>query len=260
VPAAAETDLLIARLAAAGFVAAAEEALELTACAAGDDDRLAALVERRLTGEPLGWITGTARFCGLDITIAPGVYVPRWQSEPLARLASARLPATGTAIDLCTGSGAIAKVLATERPGARVVATELDERAVACAAANGIEVYRGDLFDPLPPSLRGTVDVVVSVVPYVPTPALALLPRDTLDFEPSLSYDGGLDGTRLLRRAIGGSRHFLRPGGALLLEVGGDQAEQLMDDLARLGFVDVDILADEDGDQRGLVATRGASA
>jgi release factor glutamine methyltransferase len=258
VPRASDLDPLIARLAAAGFVAAEDEALELVECAAGDDDRLAVLVERRLTGEPLAWITGTAHFCGLDITIAPGVYVPRWQSEPLARLAVARLPATGTAIDLCTGSGAIARVLATERPRARVVATDLDERAVACAAANWVEVYRGDLFDPLPASLRGTVDVVVSVVPYVPTPALALLPRGTLDFELPLSYDGGLDGTRLLRRVIDDSRHFLRPGGALLLELGGDQAEQLRDALSGSGYVDVVVLEDEDGDQRGLVATRAA--
>jgi release factor glutamine methyltransferase len=260
VPTPTDIDALTARLARAGFVAAHDEALELSACAAGDDDRLAALVERRLTGEPLAWITGTARFCGLDILLGPGVYVPRWQSEPLARLAAERLPPSGTAVDLCTGSGAIAAFLAARRPGARVVATDLDERAVACAAANGVEVYRGDLFDPLPPSMRGGVDVVVSVVPYVPTPALALLPRGTLDFELPLSYDGGPDGTRLLRRAIGDSPHFLRPGGALLLEVGGDQAEQLGDDLAGSGFVDVAVLFDDDGDQRGLVANRAEPA
>jgi release factor glutamine methyltransferase len=259
VPTPADLDALTARLAGAGFVAAHEEALELAASAAGDDHRLDALVERRLTGEPLAWITGTARFCGLDIIVHPGVYVPRWQSEPLARLAAERLPTTGTAVDLCTGSGAIATVLGAWRPGARVVATELDQGAVACATANGVEVYRGDLFDPLPTSLRGGADVVVSVVPYVPTPALALLPRDTLDFESPLSYDGGPDGTRLLRRAIDDSRGFLRPGGALLLEVGGDQAEQLGDDLTRSGFVDVAVLVDDDGDQRGLAATWSGS-
>jgi release factor glutamine methyltransferase len=255
VPTPADLHPLIARLAAAGFVAAEEEALELTACAGGHTDRLASLVERRLSGEPLAWVTGTARFCGLDIAIAPGVYVPRWQSEPLARLAAQRLPATGTAIDLCTGSGAIAAFLATERPRARVVATDLEERAVACAAANGVEVYLGDLFHPLPASLRGGVDVVLGVVPYVPTPSLAFLPRDTLDFELPLSYDGGPDGTRLLRRVMHDSRYYLRPGGALLLELGGNQAEQLGDELAGLGFVDVTVLVDEDGDERGLAAT-----
>ena len=83
-------------------------------------------------------------------------------------------------------------------PGARVVASDIDERAVACAAANGVEVYRGDLFAPLPSGLAGRVDVVVGVVPYVPTSALPLLQRDTFAFESTLSYDGGLDGTDIL--------------------------------------------------------------
>ena len=138
--------------------------------------------------------TGSERSCTVDSTasrslgsqaafrsavwrlIAPGVYVPRWQSEPLARRAVERLPANGVAIDLCTGAGAIAKVLASERPKARVVASDLDERSCACAAANGVEVCRGDLFGPLPRALEGHVDLVVGVVPYVPTRGLGFWP------------------------------------------------------------------------------------
>jgi release factor glutamine methyltransferase len=246
---------LAARLSKAGFVAAEEEADELTIRAAGDGELLESLVARRLTGEPLAWITGTISFCGLDILVHPGVYVPRWQTEPLARRASERLPASGTAIDLCTGAGAIARTLATAHPGARVVATDIDARAVACAAENGVEVYCGDLFAPLPPSLEGRTDVVVSVVPYVPTPALALLPRDTLTFESPLSYDGGPDGSGVLRRVLTDSSRFLRRRGALLLELGGEQAEALDKDLDRLGFVDMSVLVDEDGDVRGIEAT-----
>jgi release factor glutamine methyltransferase len=171
---------LVALLSGAGFVAAEEEADELLARAAGDAELLDSLVARRLTGEPLACITRYVSFCGLEIRVDPGVYVPRRQSEPLAHRAVERLPATGAAIDLCTGSGAIAKTLIASRPKARVLASDIDERAVACAAANGVEVYRGDLFAPLPRSLEGRVDVVVGVVPYVPTPALSLLPRDTL--------------------------------------------------------------------------------
>jgi release factor glutamine methyltransferase len=248
---------LAARLSTAGFVAAEEEADELIARAAGDVRLLESLVARRLTGEPLAWITGNISFCGLDILVHPGVYVPRWQTEPLARRAAERLPENGTAIDLCTGAGAIAKTLATARPDARVVASDLDARAVACAAANGVEVYCGDLFAPLPPALEGRTDVVVSVVPYVPTSALPLLPRDTLIFESPLSYDGGTDGTEILRRVLSDSRRFLRPGGALLLELGDEQAEALDDDLGRLGYVDVGVLVDEDGDVRGIEATLG---
>ena len=242
-------------LAQAGFIAADEEADELLACAAGDGDRLREIVHRRLNGEPLAWITGSISFCGLEVRIAPGVYVPRWQSEPLARRAVERLPANGVAIDLCTGAGAIAKVLASERPKARVVASDLDERSCACAAANGVEVCRGDLFGPLPRALEGHVDLVVGVVPYVPTRALALLARDTLEFEAPLSYDGGPDGTDILRRVVADSAVFLREGGALLLELGGDQADTLESDLVDGGFVDMRRFVDEDDDVRGIEAT-----
>jgi release factor glutamine methyltransferase len=244
-------------LAGAGFVAADEEADELIARAAGDAALLDALVERRLTGEPLAWITGSVSFCDLEIRVDPGVYVPRWQSEALACRAVERLPADGAAIDLCTGSGAMAKTLMARRPGARVVACDVDERAVACATANGVEAYRGDLFAPLPRALEGRVDVVVGVVPYVPTPELPLLQRDTFTFETPLSYDGGGDGTEILRRVLADSPRFLRRGGALLLELGGEQPDALGDDLAHLGYVDVSVLVDEDGDVRGVEATLG---
>lgn len=239
----------------AGFVAAEEEADELLACAGGDLGLLDAFVRRRLTGEPLAWITGSVSFCGVEVRVAPGVYVPRWQSEELARRAVERLPPDGAAIDVCTGSGAIAKTLATARPGARIVATDIDERAVACAAANGVEVYHGDLFAPLPRTLEGGIDVVVGVVPYVPTEALSLLQRDTLAFESTRSYDGGADGTELLRTVLTDSLRFLRRGGALLLELGGGQAEALGADLVRLGYEDAAVLVDEDGDVRGIQAT-----
>jgi release factor glutamine methyltransferase len=135
------------------------------------------------------------------------------------------------------------------------MATDVDERAVACARANGVDARRGDLFAPLRRGLEARVDVVVGVVPYVPTPDLALLQRDTLTFESALSYDGGDDGTEILRRVVTGAPRFLRPGGALLLELGAGQPEALADDLARRGYGDVAVLVDEDGDVRGIEAT-----
>lgn len=244
-------------LASAGFIAAEEEAQELLERAAGDVDVLDSLVARRLTGEPLAWITGKVSFCDVEIQVDPGVYVPRWLTEPLARRAVERLPASGIAIDLCTGSGAIAKTLMTHHPAARVVAADVDELAVACAAANGVEVYRGDLFAPLPSLLDGHVDVIVAVVPYVPTTELPLLQRDTFAFESTLSYDGGRDGTDILRRVLTDSPRFLHPGGALLLELGGKQADLLNDDLARHGYINVSVLTDEDGDVRGIETRLG---
>jgi release factor glutamine methyltransferase len=246
---------LAARLMAAGFVAADEEARELRARAGGDDALLEALVARRLTGEPLAWITGTAVFCGLELRVEAGVYVPRWHTEALAERAAARLPPRGTALDLCTGCGALAAVLAARRPRARVLAADLDPRAVACARGNGVDAVQGDLFDGFPSGLRGTVDVVCGVVPFVPTAELGLLQRDTFAFEGRLAYDGGPDGARLLRRAVREAPAWLRPGGALLLELGGDQADRLSDALAAAGFASVLAVHDDEGDSRGVEAT-----
>lgn len=246
---------LAERLAAAGCVAAGEEADELLAAAGGDPVLLEAMARRRVAGEPLAWVTGRVAFCGLEVLVRPGVYVPRWQTEPLARRAAARLPARGVAVDVCTGTGALAMVMAAARPRARVVATDVDPAAVVCAAANGVDAACGDLLAPLPLALAGRVDVVVGVVPYVPTGALGLLPRDTLAHEPVLAYDGGPDGAATLRRVVDGASRVLRRGGALLLELGGDQADLLAPDLDRRGFGDVAVVRDGEGDVRGVEAT-----
>lgn len=256
---AADLAALTTLLENAGFVAADEEAEELLEAAGGDAALLDALVARRLTGEPLAWITGTVSFCGVTVRVDPGVYVPRWQTELLAARAVARLPADGVAIDLCTGAGAIAATLLAERPGARVLASDLDERAVACARSNGVDAWHSDLFAALPPVPEGSVDVVVAVVPYVPTPELPLLQRDTFAFESPLSYDGGPDGMTLLRRVVAESPRFLRPGGALLLELGGEQADALASQLAAHGYGEVEVIVDEDGDVRGIQAMYRAS-
>ncbi len=147
--------------------------------------------------------------------------------------------------------------LQAARPLARVVATDCDPRAVACARANGVEAFQGDLFEGVPGSFRGATDVVVAVVPYVPTTALELLPRDTLGFEDASHYDGGPDGTDILRRVVRAAPGFLRRGGTLLLEVGGDQAELLGPALEQLGYVEAQTWTDEEGDLRGLEARVG---
>jgi release factor glutamine methyltransferase len=157
---------------------------------------------------------------------------------------------------VCTGSGALALALRQAKLHARVVATDIDERAVTCARGNGVEAYAGDLFAPVPPGLEGQTDVVVAVVPYVPTAALRLLPRDTLSFEDVTHYDGGPDGTRILQRVVAEAPHFLRRGGALLLEAGGEQAELVRSAMERLGYVSVETWCDADGDLRGVEATR----
>ena len=220
----------------------------------GDALTLEELVARRTSGEPLPWVTGTTSFCGLELTVEPGVYVPRPHTEPLARRAASLLPASGTAVDLCTGAGAIAAVLAAARPAARVVATELDPTAVRCARRNGIEVFQGSLDEPLPPPLAHGVDVMTAVVPYVPSGAIRLLPRDVQAFEPRLALDGGDEGTDLLFDVARRSLWWLHPGGWLLVELGGDQGDPVGVLLVDLGFETSEVMVDDDGDPRAICA------
>jgi release factor glutamine methyltransferase len=241
----------------AGCIAAGGEADELIQAAAGDAEVLDDLVSRRITGEPIAWLTGAVTFCGLRLFVAPGVYVPRSQTEPLARRAATLLPSAGAAVDLCTGTGAIAAVLAAAVPTARVLATELDDQAVRCARRNGVEVFEGFLEDPLPRAFEHRVDVLTAVVPYVPTGSLRLLPRDVQAFEPRLALDGGADGTDLLEEVVRRSARWLRPGGWILLELGGDQAEPIGRLLHDVGFEGLDVMADEDGDPRAICARLG---
>ncbi len=250
-------DRVAVRLARAGCVAADDEADELLAAAGDDLAVLDALVARREQGEPLAWVTGWADLAGVRVRVRPGVYVPRPQSAALALRAADLLPARGVAVDLCTGSGAVACVLARSRPGARVVATDLDPLACALAAENGVEVYEGHLDEPLPVGLIGHVDVVVTVPPYVPSTAITFLPRDARDHEPRLALDGGPQGTSVLEEVVEAAGRLLHLGGTLLVDLGGDQDAALAGALDAAGFRPPRRLEDADGDLRGLEAHLG---
>ncbi|HET7652910.1 MAG TPA: HemK/PrmC family methyltransferase [Acidimicrobiales bacterium] len=245
---------VVAALERAGCVAAREEAAELLAAASERGVDVAALVDRRVTGEPLAWITGWTTFCGRRVRVDPGVYVPRWDTEAMARVAIDALPDDGVAVDLCTGSGAIAAVLAAHHPDATIVATDIDPAAVACARANGVDARLGDLDAPIPDNLRGAVDVVTAVVPYVPTESLHLLPRDTLAFEPRRALDGGRGGVDVLARVVQASTRWLRPGGTMVLELGGGQATSTAQLLRDAGFDEVTVVVDDEGDERAISA------
>ena len=250
----ADRDRVVQRLAAAGCLAPDAEADELIQAAAGDPGVLYELVDRRSQGEPIAWLTGEVTFGGVRLAIAPGVYVPRPQTEPLALRAATLLPHGGLAVDLCTGAGAVAAVLTAAVPTARVVATELDPGAALCARGNGVEVFEGFLDEPLPRALAHRVDVITAVVPYVPTDSIRLLPRDVRVFEPRLALDGGADGTELLAEVVRRSPRWLRPAGWLLLELGGDQAEPIGRLLSEAGYGEADVMVDGEGDVRAIAA------
>jgi len=245
---------IVRELADAGCVAPDAEADELLAAAAEGIGSIEDLVARRVGGEPLAWIVGHVRFCGLRIRVDPGVFVPRPHTEGLARRAAALLPPAGTAVDLCTGSGAVAAVITDARPGATVMGTDVDPGAIACARSNGVAALLGDLDEPIPATARGEVDVVTAVVPYVPTEELHLLPRDVLANEPRLAIDGGPGGTAVLVRAAEAAARCLHPGGTVLLEIGGDQATEMRAVLAALGYDEIAVHRDEDGLDRSIEA------
>jgi release factor glutamine methyltransferase len=259
-PAGLDLDAVTRRLAAAGCIAPAEEAAALTRAAAGDAGRLEDLVGRRGEGEPLAWLTGSVEFAGVEVAVSPGVYVPRPQTEPLARRAASLIPAGGVAVDLCTGAGAIAAVMRAAVPDARVVATELDDWVIECTRRNGIEVFEGFLDDPLPVELEGRVDVMTAVVPYVPRGSIRLLPRDVQAYEPRVALDGGPAGTDFLEEVVRRAPRWLRPGGWIFLELGGDQAEPIGSLMARTGFDSIEVLEDEDGDPRGAGGRLGVAS
>ncbi len=251
-----------ARLAAAGCIAAAEEAGELLAAVGPRAAALEEAVRRREAGEPLAWITGLTRFCGHQVRVDPGVYVPRPQTELLAERAAALLAeraaagcagCTGAAraVDLCTGAGAVALHCQRSVPGAAVVGVDVDRRAVACARANGVTAVLGDLGSALGDECA---DVVTAVAPYVPTAAVAFLPADVRCYEPRAALEGGVDGLAVVRRVVAEAGRLLRPGGWLLVELGGEQDALLAPALTRQGFRDVAPWEDEEGDLRGLAA------
>jgi release factor glutamine methyltransferase len=248
-------DAVVDRLVAAGCVAADAEARQLVA-GAPDAVTLDGWVRRREAGEPPAWITGAVDFCGRRVRVDPGVYVPRPQTEVLARRASRLLPPSGRAVDLCTGSGAVAAHLRAEVPTASVVGVDVDPVAVRCARGNGVPALVGDLAG----ALRGdaTVDLVTAVSPYVPTNDLAFLPADVRRYEPRRALDGGGDGLNVVRRVIADAARLLRAGGWLLLELGGAQNHAVVAQLTERGFTAEQSWHDADGDLRGVAARASA--
>jgi release factor glutamine methyltransferase len=231
---------IAARLRAAGCVFAEDEARLLITAAPAPAD-LEAMVERRIGGLPLEYVIGWAEFCGLRISIDPGVFVPRHRSEFLVSQAAARATGGAVVLDLCCGSGALGAALAAAVGPIELHAADIDPAAVRCAQRNlaviGGQVYCGDLFEPLPRSLRGRVDVLIANVPYVPTGEIPLLPREARIYEPLTALDGGPDGLDLARRVAAGAPLWLAPGGHLLIEAGEHQADATAAIFADSGLV-----------------------
>ncbi len=243
---------VVRRLRAAGCVFAEDEA-RLLLDAAGTPAELAELVRRRVAGEPLEHLLGWAEFCGLRITVAPGVFVPRRRTGLVVRLAVARAGPGDVVVDLCCGSGAVAAAVAAAVPGVEVHAADLDPVAVAVARRNLASgaVHGGDLFDALPAELRGRVAVLTANAPYVPTASIGLMPPEARDHEPRSALDGGADGVDVHRRIAAGAPAWLAPGGVLLIETSVRQAPATAAAMAAAGLR-AEVVRDDDLD--GTVA------
>ncbi|MFB9926806.1 putative protein N(5)-glutamine methyltransferase [Amycolatopsis halotolerans] len=224
---------VVARLRAAGCVFAEDEARLLL----GQSGDLAGMVERRVDGEPLEYILGWAEFAGRRFVVAPGVFVPRHRTESLVRLAVGFAHDKAVVLDLCCGSGALGATVAAEVPGIELHAADVEPAAVDCARHNVPgEVYKGDLYSPLPQRLRGRVDVLIANVPYVPTDDVALMPPEARDHEPRVALDGGTDGLDVLRRVVAEAPAWLAPGGHVLFEASERQSATAVAEVRRAGL------------------------
>ncbi|TFB99599.1 putative protein N(5)-glutamine methyltransferase [Cryobacterium adonitolivorans] len=231
---------VIERLRAAGCVFAEDEARLLVA-AAGTPAELEQLLTQRTSGLPLEQVLGWVEFCGLRITVRPGVFVPRRRTGLLVQR-SARLIRPGSvAVDMCCGTGAVGAALLVGQPGMTLYAVDIDPAATACARDNveplGGSVLTGDLFTPLPRAVLGRIDVLVANAPYVPTEAIQRMPPEARLHEARVALDGGPDGLEVQRRLVAAAPEWLTPGGHLLVETSAGQAAQTAEIFARQGLI-----------------------
>lgn len=267
----------LARLRAAGCVFAEEESRLLLA-AASEPAELATAVERRIAGYPLEHILGWAQFCGLRIAVEPGVFVPRRRTELLVNEAVALLldgahacrrvhsdgggAAPAIVVDLCCGSGAVGVALASRVAGIELHTADIDPDAVKCARRNvgpmGGHVHQGDLYEALPPGLRGRIRLLAVNAPYVPTDAISTMPHEARDHEPRISLDGGVDGLDIHRRVAAEALEWLAPGGHLLIETSERQASRTAGIMAGAGFV-VSVVHSEDLDGTVVIGQAGTA-
>jgi release factor glutamine methyltransferase len=214
------------------------------------------LLQRRIAGEPTAHLTGRQEFWSLPLRVTADTLIPRPETELLV---STALELGGTAarvIDLGTGSGCIALALAHERPAWNIIAVDRSAAALAIARTNGRDLgieniawHSGDWLT----GISGTFDLIVSNPPYIAAHDPHLRQGD-VRFEPSQALIGGADGLDCIRRIAQQARDRLQPGGALLLEIGYDQAAPVRKLLNDAGYVNIDFKKDLQGIERVCVS------
>ena len=270
------------RLREAGVEGAQLEARELLCHAAGKnreqfyrdmalyapdpvEEKLAALVERRLAGEPVAYLIGEWEFYGLTLDVTPDVLIPRMDTEVLAERAILLARAAGEGarvLDLCAGSGCVGLAVAANVPTCRVVLADVSEAALKICKGN---VRRNELnarvtcvqADALqkPDAALWDFDVIACNPPYIPTGDLAGLDVSVRDYEPRSALDGGADGLDFYRFIAARWSSALRLGGTLAFEVGIGQAPDVEQILIQNGFADIQTFQDTAGIWRVVEGT-----
>jgi release factor glutamine methyltransferase len=222
------------------------------------------LVSKRAQRFPLQHLTGYAYFRALELKVGPGVFVPRFETEVVTQLAVDALRAIPSeepiAVDLATGSGAIALSLATEVPNAKIYAVELSAEALVFTRENfaryapNAELRQGDLADAFG-DIDGQVDVLISNPPYIPDEMIPIYPEVHLH-DPSLALYGGTDGLDLIRKVDASARRLLRPGGSLIIEHADMQGKAVQELLLASGWRNVATHKDLAGRDRATTGTR----
>ena len=223
-------------------------------------------------GEPLQYVTGEMPFRHIVLKCAPGVLIPRPETEVLVDCVLDYLDAlvlgegdTASVLEVGTGTGCIALSLAGERPFVRVSATDVSPDAVALAGRNRdalgldgpVELFLTDLADGVPGAEDAAFDVLVSNPPYIPSALVEELPAEVGGFEPRLALDGGPDGLDVFRRIVALAGTALKPGGLLACELHEECLEQACDEAVSGGLLqNARIVKDLAGKNRILLAER----
>lgn len=235
--------------------------------------RLDALIARRLVGEPLAHLTGRQHFMGLELLAGPQALIPRRETEILARAALGKLRelAAGSerpveVIDVCTGCGNLALALAHHEPRARLRASDLSAEAIELARGNAqhlgladrVDWRCGDFLEPFnTEGARGCIDLLVCNPPYISSGKLKTMPQEIIAREPTLAFDGGPFGIRILQRLMREAPGHLRPGGWLAFEVGLGQGSAAQQWLGKMSEFDtIESAVDDDGQVRAVLARR----
>ncbi len=230
----------------------------------GFTPRYESLVARRVTREPLAYITGVREFWGLELEVGPDVLIPRPATELIVEAVQQLFPDRAVPLhiaDVCTGCGCVAVAIAHERPSARISALDISRPALDVATRNAarhgvsgrVTFAHGDLLD----GVTGTFDAIVANPPYVVDRARPALQPEVRDHEPSVALFGGVDGLGLVARLVDTAPARLRPGGYLIFEFGLGQDVEVEDLIeASPDLTLIDMRRDLQGIARTAIARR----